>query len=461
MSTAADPIIEDTAHVDAARPRFGPAALFAAHDAADVARRFAGQTFLFRVGNAGIAFVTQIVLARWMGAHEFGIYVYVWTWVLLLGTITGLGLSSSPQYFIPSYVQRGEMNLLRGYVAAGRWLAFGLSSAIAALASLGLALAGDALTAWPVIPFYLGLACLPVMVLNQVQDGIAQSFNWPGLAMAPTFLWRPILLVLFLLAAHFLGYQPTAIVAMLAAIAASWVTALGQFVALGRRLATRVPPGPRHYRPGAWLRISFPMFLVEGFYLLLGYCDVILLERFVSAGEVGIYYAATKLVSLVAFVQFSVASATAHNFTALHVGGRSDELAAFLRASVRWTFIPSAVIAIALSLAAEPLLSLFGPGFAAGAPLLPVLLVGLLARASIGPVERFLVMVGQPGLCAAVYAAAFAVNIGAGLALIPFFGPMGAGIATSTALIAESILLFVFTKQRLGLHVFYWGGSKA
>jgi O-antigen/teichoic acid export membrane protein len=460
MSTATEPIVEDPAPIDAAGRGRRLRAAFGGQRAVDVARRFAGQTFLFRVANAGVAFVTQIFLARWMGEHEFGVYVYVWTWVLLLGTITGLGLISSPQRFIPAYFQHGEADLLRGYVAAGRWLAFGSSSAIAAAAALCLVLAGDALTAWPVIPFYLGLACLPVIVLGQVQDGIARSFDWSALAMAPTFLWRPILFVLFLATAHLLGYEPSAVVAMLAAIAAAWATASGQFLALGRRLATRLPPGPRRYEPGEWLRTSFPMFLVEGFYLLLAYCDVIILERFVSAGEVGIYYAATKLVSLVAFIQFSVASATAHNFTALHVRGRSDELAAFMKASVRWTFLPSLAMAIAISLAAGPILSLFGPGFTAGAPLLPVLLVGLLARASLGPVERLLMMVGHSGICAAIYAVAFVINVGAGLALVPFHGAMGAAIATSVALIVESILLFVVTKQRLGMHVFYWGAPK-
>src|SRR3954451_20165270 len=108
MSTTAEPVAEDPAPVEAARRELGLKAILAGHDALNVARRFAGQTFLFRVGNAGVAFVTQIFLARWMGSHEFGIYVYVWTWVLLLGTITGLGLISSPQRFIPAYFQRGE-----------------------------------------------------------------------------------------------------------------------------------------------------------------------------------------------------------------------------------------------------------------------------------------------------------------------------------------------------------------
>jgi len=85
-----------------------------------------------------------------------------------------------------------------------------------------------------------------------------------------------------------------------------------------------------------------------------------------------------------------------------------------------------------------------------------ILAVGPLARATVGPVERLLNMVGEQRACAVVYAAAFATNIVLCVALIPFFGVAGAAIAISAAMVLESVLLFWVTKQRLGLHVFIW-----
>jgi len=428
--------------------------------ASGIAQRFAGLAYLFRIANAGIAFLTQILLARWIGAHEFGIYAYVWTWVLLLGTLSNLGLGTSPQRFIPTYLERGEMDMLRGFVDGGRWLAFGLSSLLAGVAALGLLQFSDHLQSWPLVPFYLGLACLPLVVLTEVQGGIARTYDWPQLAMAPTFLLRPLLLILVFAGMHVLGFEANAVGAMIAAIIATWITAAWQFLALGRRLKGALPAGPKVYAPKAWLRASFPQFMLEGFYLLLTYSDVILLERFVSPDQVAIYYAATKLVSLVAFVYFSVAAAAAHKFTHYHVADRPEELHAFMRASIRWTFLPSLAMSVAVLALGGPLLSLFGPGFAEGTVLLPVLLLGLLARASIGPVEKLLAMVGHQDVCALVYAIAFVVNIGLNLLLVPVSGLMGAAIATSIALVVESILLFLITRRRLGLHVFYWGGRR-
>ena len=89
-----------------------------------------------------------------------------------------------------------------------------------------------------------------------------------------------------------------------------------------------------------------------------------------------------------------------------------------------------------------------------------ILAAGLLARAAIGPIERLLNMLGEQRVCAMVYAGAFAMNVVLCVILIPLFGPAGAAIATATALIVESILLFIVTKKRLGFHVFIWGRAE-
>ena len=298
------------------------------------------------------------------------------------------------------------------------------------------------------MPFFLGLACLPLFVVQEVQEGIARAYDWPHIAMGPSYMIRPILLMAILAAMHLAGYHANAVGAMLAALVSTWVTAFAQLIALNRRLRRRVEAGPRTYTPVSWLKISFPQFLVEGFYLLLTYCDVIVLERFVEPGQVAIYYAATKLVSLVAFVYFAVAAASAHKFTEYHVSNRPEELDRFMHASIRWTFLPSLGMAVVILLFGRPLLSLFGPGFEAGYAVIGVLLVGLMARASIGPVEKLLTMLGHQTLCAWVYAGAFVANIALNFA----------EDVAMPALVLETILLFILTKRRLGLHVFYWGG---
>ena len=60
-----------------------------------VAQKVAGSAFLIRLVSAALIFGSQILLARWMGSYEFGIYVYVWAWILVIGEFADLGLASA------------------------------------------------------------------------------------------------------------------------------------------------------------------------------------------------------------------------------------------------------------------------------------------------------------------------------------------------------------------------------
>ena len=91
-------------------------------------QRLAGTIFIIRVLSAALAYLSQILLARWMGGSDYGVYVYVWTWVLLLGSMMDFGISASAQKIIPEYRTRGEHALLRGFLSGSRWMTFAVSS---------------------------------------------------------------------------------------------------------------------------------------------------------------------------------------------------------------------------------------------------------------------------------------------------------------------------------------------
>jgi O-antigen/teichoic acid export membrane protein len=185
------------------------------------------------------------------------------------------------------------------------------------------------------------------------------------------------------------------------------------------------------------------------------------LQQFRSPDDVAVYYAATKTLTLIAFVHFAVSTAVAHRFSEYHVAADHARLQGILADSIRWTFWASVAAAIVILALGRPLLSLFGADFVDGYHLMFILTIGLLARAAVGPVARLLSMLGQQRICALVYAVAFLVNLVLCVVMIPSLGIQGAAISTSIALLLESILLFQVTKWRLGFHVFVWGRPTA
>jgi O-antigen/teichoic acid export membrane protein len=421
-----------------------------------IALRSAGTAFLIRVVSAALVYITQVLLARWMGSFEFGVYVYVWTWVLLLGGVIDLGLASSAQRFIPEYAGRKQLDLLRGFLSGSRWLTMALATAISLAGALGIWLLEPWMKSYEVMPLYLACVTLPLFTLGRVQDGIARSYDWINLALMPAYVFRSLAMIAAMAGAYWAGFPTNAVTAMIAAIVSTWLTTIGQTVMMNRRLRREVEPGPKAYRVSIWLKVSVPIFMVEGFYLLLTYADVILLQQYRPPDEVAVYYAASKTLALVAFVYFSVSAATAHRFSEYHIAGDQAALSAFFADSIRWTFWPSLAATIAILALGKPFLWLFGSQFVGGYYLMFILAIGPLARATVGPAERLLNMVGEQRACASVYLAAFLTNVALCVLLIPLLGVAGAAVAISGAMVVESVLLFFVTKQRLGLHVFIW-----
>jgi O-antigen/teichoic acid export membrane protein len=423
-------------------------------------QRLAGTVFLIRVASAILAFGSQVLLARWMGSFQFGIYVYVWTWVLLLGQAIDLGLGTAAQRFIPEYRERGQLALLRGFVSGSRWIALGIAIAIAALAAGGVRMIEPRLDDYMIIPLYLACVTMPAYALTNVQEGIARSYDWIGLAMLPGYVIRQLLLTIMMAAAYFAQLPMNSVTAMIVAGVSIWLPTFGQLLMVNWRLRRRVERGPKTYDFKIWLLTALPILMVEGFYSLLAYTDVLVLQYFRSPDEVAVYYAAAKTLALVTFIYYSVSATTGHRFSSYHISGDRTGLSALIAQSIRWTFWPSLAATVLLLLFGRPVLSLFGARFTEGYHLMFILAVGLLARAAIGPIERLLNMLGEQRICALVYAVAFAVNIGLCFVLIPHFGMAGAAGATAIALVLESILLFTVTRKRLGFHVFIWGRAE-
>jgi O-antigen/teichoic acid export membrane protein len=440
-----------------ARLRARAGSLLGGSSEASVTKRLAGTVFIIRVFSAGLAYLSQILLARWMGGSDYGIYVYVWTWVLLLGSMMDFGISASAQKIIPEYRTRGDNALLRGFLSGSRWMTLSVSAAVSLLLAGVVRLLSPWLGSNEIVPLYVGCATLPAFVVANTQDGIARSHDWMRLGLMPQFVIRQALIIGLTAGAFALGLHLGATIAMLASAGAVWIAMIGQMIVLNRRLAGHIEPGPKAYDFRGWLAISLPILLVESFYLLLSYTDVLVLQQFRSSEEVGVYFAVVKTLALVSFIHYAMSATTAHRFAEYHALGDKERLSAYVAHAIKWTFWPSLAATVLLLALGRPLLWLFGPQFVGGYDIMFIAAIGLVVRSAIGPVERLLNMLGHQHICALAYALAFVMNVVLCVVLVPRFGGHGAAAATSISLLFETVLLFWIVRQRLGLHVLAFG----
>jgi O-antigen/teichoic acid export membrane protein len=179
--------------------------------------------------------------------------------------------------------------------------------------------------------------------------------------------------------------------------------------------------------------------------------DVLMVGLYLDPDQVAVYFATVKTLALVHFVYFAVKAGVAQRYAQFTHGGDTDRLAGFARETVSWTFWPSLAMAAVVLILGEPMLALFGEEFVDGYPLLFVLVVGVVARASVGPCESLLTMSGNQNVCAFVNATTLAFNIGLNMLLLPLFGLWGAAFATALAMMFEAVALSFTVWRRLGI----------
>lgn len=429
------------------------------------AQRDALTAFAVRVASAGLLYLSQIVLARWIGGYDYGIYVFVWSLVLLLGGLSSLGLNLGAIRLVAEYRETGQGPMLRGLLRGSRLLALACGTAVAALGLAVLWLAAPYVSETYRVPLALALACLPLYALTDVQDGIGRGHGWMTVALLPPYVLRPLFLLCGVAVAQLAGLPMTAATVAAAAIVATWGAALVQTLMLRHRLTADETTATvdasaaavsREYDWRRWLRTSSPLLVIAGAEILLQNTDVFVISCYLPPSDVGIYYAAAKTMSLIMFVHYAVGSAVANRFAALKARGDDAALAAFVRDAVNWTFWPSLAGAALILALGMPLLWLFGPQFTAGYPVMLIMVLGFLARSSMGPAEFLLNMLGAERLCAALLVVTVLLNIILNLALVPAFGIIGAASATATSLAAAAAMAYFAVRSRLGFDVAIW-----
>jgi O-antigen/teichoic acid export membrane protein len=414
------------------------------------------KVLIIRCVGAALAYGSQVLLARILGQTDYGIFALVWVWILVLGHLAPLGFAQAVCRFAPHYEARDEEDLLRGFLQTGALFVAGASIGIALVGAAILWFAAPVIETVYVLPFAIALIVFPLFALQDYVENIARAFNWTVIAITPPFIIRHGLIGLGVLSAFLLGMPVSASLAIGVVLIATLVSLLVQTGFVWLRLRKIVPPGPRARRVRDWFTTAVPLVFVDGTLILFSNADILILSLFVEPATIAIYFAASRILQLVAFVQYAATAATAQRFTTLNALGDESALNKLARTTTQLTMIASVGAAAVIYLAAPFLLDLFGEGFDGAMPVLAILMAGLIAQAFAGPGEDLLNMLGEERACAATCVAALVLNVVLNFALIPSFGLIGAAVATAVSVATRSLILTYLVKRKLGLDIAFW-----
>lgn len=182
--------------------------------------------------------------------------------------------------------------------------------------------------------------------------------------------------------------------------------------------------------------------------------DVLTLSYFVTDRAIGVYAFAVLFAEGIYQVPVVLRTVAYPTVVRLAKGGRGGGRAELARLVRRLSLASGAICgaaALVLVVVYPLIAALVNPEFAtAGAPVLRVLLVGMVVHAFVVPFDQLLLQSGFPGRQSVLMAVYVTANVALNLLLIPRFGLIGAATATSIALAAGAGLLLLASWRWLG-----------
>ncbi len=420
----------------------------------------ASVAFVIQVLGAGTSFVLQVLLGRWMGPSGYGTYVVTISWAGLAAVGCCLGLPTMLLRFVAAYRANGDDARLRGVLR--------MSFALAAVVSLAVAAAGTFVFAAFLLDgvevsfaVLVGLWMVPVLSIMRLQQEAIRAFRLMALAYGPSLFWRPVAAIAGTAIFVGLGHHLNAVAALLIALGGLTLVVAGQsvrFVAFVREEVASVRPV---FETRMWIRVALPLLLIASFLIILSETDIVMVGALVGSREAGLYAAASKTASLVAFVLIAVNAIAAPMISAQHVNDEHVEMQNLVSRAARWIFFPSLAICLFLAVLSKPVLELFGSEFDAARWELVVLLAGQLVNAAAGSVGFLMILTGHQREAAWVYGWVAVAHIALNIIGILLFGAIGAAIATAFSFAVWNIWLYVLVVKRLDIHASVFSRSSA
>ncbi len=388
-----------------------------------------------------------------MDIESYGAYAYAIAFATVLAKAPALGLPGAVLRFIPEYTADKSWKRLRGIVVYSTRLILILGTAFAGggvlFAIYFRPLSGSASQA----PLVLGMMCIPLLALMELQWGILRSTRDILLAYLPARLGQPALVI----AGVFLWSQMSA--SRVTAESALVVTIVGlslilvvQRISVRWRLPEESSGQAAEYDARSWLHVAFPLLLTGGFTLVILQADLLMLGYLKDAAEAGLYSAASKTAALVGFVLNSVNAIATPTFALYYARGDQEKLKSFVRRCAHLIFWPSAALSCALVLLSGPILGMFGEQFRVSSDALLILVLGYLVNAGAGSVSNLLGMTGHHMAAAKVFSVCVLINLILNVVLIRRFGMVGAAAATTVTTVIWNVWLHYLVAIRLKLY---------
>jgi O-antigen/teichoic acid export membrane protein len=410
-------------------------------------------TLLIRVLGTSLSYILNIFLARWLGVVEYGLYAYALSLVSVLCILAILGLDGAVLRLIASDIAKSLYGQLRGTIYKNFKIVL-ISSGIIILIGLIVMFIIQNRLANPLSSVILmSFLLIPLYAVSNISRQALRSFKLILKAQIPDEIFRP-LGIIFLAYLMLKFYSFNAFNAIIVTAVVLFIVESQKMAFLMKKISQLPVQNVGEYSVRELLRISLPMLLASGMYIVMSQTDILMVGYFLGTTKAGIYAAAAKISLLVSFSLYAANFVAAPFFAELHAQENSGKLQMIVDKTTSWmiaTTIPLLLICIFF---ASHVLGLFGKEFIGAKNVLIILSLGQAVNALAGSVGHLLNMTGNQDEVARVLTGVAFLNIVLNAIALSFLDIEGAAIATAFSTAVWNLFLVKSAHKKLGVITF-------
>ncbi len=383
-------------------------------------------------GN-GLNYLFGVLLARSLGADQFGLYALALTFFSTLTMVVPLGMDAGAIKFISEYRTRQDSQGIQRII-----LMVGVVTVlIAALSSVVLAgfssLISDSLYHKPELRVLLLYVAggIPLYALTGVLLASLQSHQTVRPLIAVRYLWEPIAKFTLAGLAIWIGWGLVGVFgAFLIALLISLTLTLGF---LGTIVRFRLPIVDlwRRNEVARLFTFCLPLGVATMFGVVAPRADILILGSWASMHDIGIYQAAFQTAAALALILGALESSLTPFFGQLHAQNDIAALKHIYQTASKLVLLFTIPLFVLLAVFSGEVLSLFGTEFRAGGALLIILASGQLLSSAGGSPNNLLLMGGHSRLVMWNTIGVGLLAFGVFACTIPLWGVLGAAIGAA------------------------------
>lgn len=406
-----------------------------------------GLFIIFGIYGYIITFLFKLILARHFGSSDFGLFVLAQTIFGIAVLIAGLGIKESITRYIPYYITKKKYATLTGYV----YFIFIFPLFFSLFFSILLFIFSKDITSFFNFPnkfvIFLKIIAfiLPFSIFNATTRKI---FLAEHKTLYTTISYYAIEMSLLLFGAILVIYLDLQIWFIVLMMLLSILIAAMYDVVIYKRNIFLPLTSKKEFFFKDWLKFSLPLFFTGIFAYLISWSDNIVIGKLLDPGQLGVYSICYSLAIFLVFFQKSFSNLFIPIISKNYAKKEFGNITLLFKHASAWTFGLTFPFFLILLLFSKQILSiLYGKEFIAGSGVLIILSLGALINISTGLNKEILLVYKKTKFIFFVNVLIAIFNVIANIIMIPFFGIMGAAIASAVSISSQNLIFLYKAKQ--------------